>query len=218
MNNVPLTPPKYLATSFNCPSCGAFAEQVWGGGCFSVPLSGPKIHQTHSGIDNIALCQCQHCQKHSIWIDCKIIFPDQALAPLPALDLPEDIKKDFLEARKTINVSPRGAAALLRLCVQKLCKHLGGKGKDLNSDIAELVKRGLNVQIQKSLDAVRVIGNEAVHPGVMDLRDDSDSAVKLCKLINIITEAMITQPAEIDAIYSSLPKDKIAQIDKRDGK
>ena len=55
--------------------------------------------------------------------------------------------------------------------------NLGEKGEKLDDDIANLVKRGLNPTVQKSLDIVRVIGNEAVHPGVLDLKDDRDTAI-----------------------------------------
>ena len=40
------------------------------------------------------------------------------------------------------------------------CGHLGESGKNINDDIAALVKKGLNLMIQQSLDVVRVIGNE----------------------------------------------------------
>jgi hypothetical protein len=37
-----------------------------------------------------------------------------------------------------------------------------------------------------TLDSARVIGNEAVHPGTMDMRDDHDTAIKLFGLANLI--------------------------------
>jgi hypothetical protein len=145
-----------------------------------------------------------------------MVHPDSSSAPLPNADLPEDIREDYEEARSIINRSSRGAAALLRLCVQKLCKHLGESGKDINADIKALVKKGLNPTIQKSLDIVRVIGNQAVHPGQIDLRDQPETAIHLCQLINIIAEAMITQPKMIEELYAGLPETKRDQIHKRD--
>jgi hypothetical protein len=130
--------------------------------------------------------------------------------------LPEEIRADYDEARRIIDRSPRGAAALLRLCVQKLCHHLGESGQNVNSDIASLVKKGLNPKIQKSLDIVRVIGNEAVHPGTMDLRDSPETAATLCGLINVIAETMISQPKTIDQLYDQLPPEKREHIEKRD--
>ena len=106
-------------------------------------------------------------------------FPGIKSGVLPNRDLPDDILRDFEEAREIANSSPRGAAALLRLCVQKLCTHLAEKGKNINDDIASLVRKGLNPKIQQSLDIVRVIGNEAVHPGELDLKDDRETALLL---------------------------------------
>ena len=121
-----------------------------------------------------------------------------------------------MEAKAIVNKSPRGAAALLRLCIQKLCEQLGEKGKNINDDIANLVKIGLPVKIQQALDVVRVIGNNAVHPGQIDLRDDQDTAMKLFELINVIAEVMITQPKEVERLYQSLPQTAREAIQKRD--
>jgi len=145
-----------------------------------------------------------------------MIYPENAGIPLPNPDLSEEIKEDYYEARKIVNRSPRGAAALLRVAIQKLCIQLKQPGKDLNADIANLVKGGLPPTIQQSLDAVRVIGNEAVHPGVLNLKDDMGTAVKLFELINIIVETMITVPKKVKELYDSLPQNKIDQIAKRD--
>ena len=146
-----------------------------------------------------------------------MIFPDTSLAPPPNPDLPAEITADFEEARCIVQRSPRGAAALFRLCIQKLCVHLGETGKNINADIASLVKKGLNPKIQKSLDIVRVVGNESVHPGTIDLRDQPQTAVQLATLINVIADAMITQPKLVDQLYDGLPEAKRDEIKKRDG-
>ena len=117
------------------------------------------------------------------------------------------------------NSQPRGAAALLRLSIQKLCVHLGEGGKNIDSDIASLVKKGLPEKLQKALDSVRVVGNNAVHPGKIDLTDDSELARKLFVFVNIIVEVMISQPKQIDEVYHhTLPEGARAAIDKRDQK
>ena len=206
---IPFTPPTFETRAFNCPFCNAFANQEWR----TVVSQGPSGGR---GENSLRLATCSHCHRFSIWLDGRMTHPDSSSAPLPNADLPEDIRTDYEEARSIINRSSRGAAALLRLCVQKLCKHLGEPGKDINADIKALVKKGLNPTIQKSLDIVRVIGNEAVHPGQIDLRDRPETAVHLCQLINIIAEAMITQPKMIEQLYAGLPATKRDQIQERD--
>ncbi|HEX7680849.1 MAG TPA: DUF4145 domain-containing protein [Thermoanaerobaculia bacterium] len=112
--------------------------------------------------------------------------------------------------------SPRGAAALLRLCVQNLTVQLGLPGKNLNDDIGELVARGLDPEVRISLDAVRVIGNNAVHPLQMDIHDDHETAVFLFDLVNFITDQMITHPKKRQKLFDSLPEGAKAAISKRD--
>lgn len=72
------------------------------------------------------------------------------------------------------------------------------------------------MRIQKALDIVRVIGNEAVHPGQIDLRDDTETASKLFNVINLIVDTMITQPRSIDELFQSLPESNRNEIEKRD--
>lgn len=168
-------------------------------------------------VENLWLSRCFSCEAIAVWVHDRLIFPSYNLAILPNNDLPSDIKADFMEAAKILDLSPRGSAALLRLCIQKLCKHLGKPGDNLNSDIAQLVKGGLDVRIQKSLDIVRVVGNSAVHPGQIDLTDNRDIAFRLFRLVNMIADAMITQPKHVESFYAELPENARQQIEKRDG-
>jgi hypothetical protein len=153
-----------------------------------------------------------------VWVHDRLLFPAIKSGVLPNPDLPDDALRDFQEAREIVNSSPRGAAALLRLCVQKLCKHLGEQGKNIDDDIASLVKKRLDRLVQKSLDIVRVIGNETVHPGVLDLRDDRDTALRLFELINSIADQMISHPKNVTDLYEKLPENKRKRIEERDGK
>ena len=145
-----------------------------------------------------------------------MISPDESNIVPPNTDLNDDIKADYNEATSIVNKSPRGAAALLRLCVQKLCKQLGESGDNLDRDIGNLVKKGLPGNIQKALDIVRVIGNNAVHPGQIDITDDIDTASRLFELVNHIAEIMITHPKKVDEMYNKLPEEKRKAIGKRD--
>ena len=201
-------PPKYNESKFHCPNCGVYARQHWAQ-CSYV------LFRTHYETEiNVAFCE--HCEQLSYWHKDKLIIPSSGTVELPNPDMPDDCKKDYLEAREIVNQSPRGAAALLRLCIQKLMRHLGKKGKNINDDIAELVQEGLPPLIQQSLDICRVVGNNAVHPGEIDLSDNPEIAHNLFRLINLIVQDRITRPKEIEALYDSLPEGAKNAIVKRD--
>jgi hypothetical protein len=215
---IPYTPPTFGIDAFNCPFCGAYSHQEW----YEVNTVG-RQHLIKGGnrdysVDSFAVAYCGRCYDYSCWHGGKMIFPSTGGAPLPNPDLPKDVKADYEEARLISSLSPRGAAALLRFAIQRLCRELGEKGEDLNTDIANLVKKGLSEKIQKALDSVRVIGNLMVHPGQMDVRDDAKTVGKLFGLVNLIADAMITQPKHVEEIYQSLPETKKEQIRKRDSK
>ena len=131
--------------------------------------------------------------------------------------MPVEVKDDYEEAARIYIKSPRGAAALLRLAIQKLMIHLGQDGKNINDDIAALVAKGLPPLIQQSLDVVRVTGNNAVHPGQLDA-NDSKVAEQLFPLVNLIIEYQISLPKRSKELYDALPDGARAAIDKRDEK
>jgi hypothetical protein len=204
---LPFTAPKLNLSAFNCPRCNAFANQNWHNSMLS---SGAHVN-------GFRIAMCTHCHQPSYWFGEQMIYPNKVTAPLPNPDLSDDIKKDFEEARQIANLSPKGAAALLRLVIQKLCVQLGEPGKDINKDIGSLVKKGLPAAVQKALDIVRVIGNESVHPGQIDLNDNPAITSKLFELVNMIAAKMITEPKEIDKLFEGLPQGKKEAIQKRDG-
>lgn len=202
-------PPKFREEQFHCPYCQVFAAQAWSN------VYG-TVNHSNKVLNELLISVCNHCSKISYWFNSELIIPGSSIAPLPHPDLPETIKEDFLEARAIVNKSPRGAAALLRLVVQKLMVELGEPGKNINHDIASLVQKGLPIEVQQALDILRVIGNESVHPGELDIRDDQDVAVRLFELINFVVEDQITRKTKIRALYSILPEKKREEIQKRD--
>ncbi len=202
--------------AFNCPNCRVYAQQNWYYMKASKQENGFGLQYENK---QFIVSNCEKCGFPTIWYGDKIVYPiyNADIAP-PLLDTPDDVKEDYEEAKLIANYSPRGASALLRLAIQKLCKHLGLPGKNINDDIAQLVKDGLPAATQKALDSVRVIGNEAVHPGTLDLKDNRESVSKLFRLVNFIVQKTITEPKEIEEIYGGLPTDKLASIAKRDKK
>lgn len=223
-----IIPPKARLQMFTCPHCGAISSQFWGelsaGGYVSKKANQLSDYlritsdwKYYIGEDGTWIISCcENCKKICIWRNEKLLYPDTITVNQPNDDLPEDIKNDYLEAASILNRSPRGAAALLRLCVQKLCKYLGKKGKNLNDDIGELVKDGLSEKVVKAMDVLRVTGDNAVHPGELDITDDLETATRLFELINYIADKTITDPMEIDSIYEkTMPQSAKDAVEKR---
>ena len=93
---------------------------------------------------------------------------------------------------------------------------LGEEGKNINDDIGSLVTKGLPVQVQQALDFCRVVGNNAVHPGEIELNDSSEVAHNLFTMINFIVEDRISRPKHVQSLYAKLPEGARKAIESRD--
>ncbi|WP_375165955.1 DUF4145 domain-containing protein [Chelativorans sp.] len=80
-----------------------------------------------------------------------MLWPLSIDAPAPSEDMPISVRKDYLEAGVVLPHSPRAAAALLRLAIQRLCRELGQEGENINDDIAALVKEGTRPSSSESV-------------------------------------------------------------------
>lgn len=213
MNQEKYVAPGHWKRAFHCPRCNVHADQKWYH-TFIHDESGRS-----SGIGALMVAHCSHCTKLSFWIDEQLVYPRQITVPLAHGDMPESVLEYYNEAREVSASSPRAAAALLRLAAKKLCESLGENDPNLNRAIGNLHKRGLSQSVIKSLDTVRIVGNEGgAHEGQIDLTgEDSKEVVdKLFWLVNFIIEKTITEPKEVQGMFSALPEDKKQGVEDRD--
>lgn len=190
---------------FECPHCEVRSVHLW-----SLPRSG------------LYTSRCVACGGETVWWETGdrwyMLFPSRTPVPRPSGDLPTDVQADYEEAAEILSRSPRGAAALLRLALQKLCAHLGRSEDRLGDAIRGLVADGANIGVQQAMDIVRITGNSAVHPG--ELRpedDDADLVAGVFDLINLISRDLITRPRDLQAMYERLPESQRKRIQDRDG-
>lgn len=202
-------PPTFEATQFHCVHCSVYSAQRWAD---IYIYSGNYVQN----FPNWKYCTCTHCEEISVWHAGLMIVPAQTNAPQPHIDMPEACMADFEEARAVLPVSPKAAAALLRLVVQKLMIELGEKGNNINADISSLVTKGLPTIVQQAFDYCRVVGNNAVHPGEIQLDDTPEMAFSIFEMLNFIVEDRITKPKNIAELYSKLPAGAKEAIERRD--
>ncbi len=75
-----------------------------------------------------------------------------------------------------------------------------------------------SVPIQQALDFLRIVGNNAVHPGQVNIDDESKVAIKLFHILNFIADEMITKPKELELLYGKvIPEETKKHIKQRDG-
>lgn len=173
---------------------------------------------------------CDVCEAPAYWVCFTVldgkqlkeqwrqVRPAVGQGPAAHAEMPSDVRSDYDEARTLVGLSPRAACALLRLALQKLCVHLGQAGKNINDDIGALVKGGLPADVQRALDVLRVVGNNALHPGELDLKDDVQTATGLFGVLNFIVDNRIAQPRAIEAMYAKLPEGALDAIARRDAR
>ena len=175
--------------------------------------------QQYKSIDELQLSWCARCGEFSLWLNKRLIHPANITAPRPHTDMPESVLEYYNEAREVSASSSRAAAALLRIAAKKLCEELGEHERNLYRAIGNLSRKGLPQSVIKSLDAVRIVGNEGgAHEGQIDLngKDNEEIVHKLFWFINFIIEKAITEPREIENTFHALPEEKRQATEKRD--
>jgi hypothetical protein len=199
---------------FTCPHCATFAIQqktglLWQASGAQEWIPGWLAHR------------CTSCQEPILWKgtedDSDMIYPRAILGEAPSADMPNDVQAIYDEARRVASVSRRSAAALLRLALQMLVDQLEPGPGPINAKIGQMVQRGLHPQTQQAMDVLRVVGNNAVHPGQINLDDDPALLPGLFRLTNVIVDQMISIPKHAQSLFNSLPQQARDQISRRDG-
>ncbi len=210
--------PSYKEGSFRCPHCSVVATMQW------------LTNGTLTPQWDMETSKCAGCGECVVWFiprqarnprdakaGAKIIYPlTNSSVDEPSSDMPDKVKALYEEAALVLPHSPRASAALNRLALQLLLVELGQPGKNINKEIASLVEQGLPPKIQKAMDILRVVGNNAVHPGQIDVNDSPDVAYALFSMLNLIVEDRITTPRQVDELFDSLPSGALDAINRRD--
>jgi len=81
-------------------------------------------------------------------------------------DVPADYAESFQEAVRVLPLSTKASSALSRRLLQNLLHEKAGiTGRNLDQEIQELIDSGvLSSDLAKDVDAIRTVGNFAVHP------------------------------------------------------
>ena len=218
MTKIKYYPPEYEKDEFNCAHCKVFAHQIWVSSLKGKAVEMSDLFIDLSPSDMFDASQCQHCNKWSIWIEEVLVYPVQITVEDPNDDMPDKVKKLYRESAQILSISPRAAAALLRLGLQILLGTVGGDGKNINDDIGKIVALGAEPETQKALDILRAFGNNGAHPGEIKLDEDPDLVNKMYGLMNYVTDRLITQKNQINELFEGLPEGIKNQIKSRDSK
>lgn len=222
--------PTFKSGAYHCPHCNAYSHMLWG----DLTSNRAKGHPKEIGY----ICAtCSHCNKENIWHvtlaesslnsarsflsrsqDGYMVYPDTVIAPIPSDDIPEDIKKDYLEAASICQKSPRGAAALLRLATEKMFielekEHNAVDDPKKKTHLATIIqsfkdKNVINETLFMVADSLRLAGNGAVHPGKIDSDDISEISIELFEFINLIVDKLITEPKKAKEIFDKIKAKK----------
>lgn len=210
--------PSYNEDAFYCLHCNVYAKQIWesidSDYLSDIYYERQEEWQVRIDDNKVEYSLCSHCEKPTFWLQERILYPNRGTFPSANEDLPDKVKAIYNEAGAIAHHSPRAACALLRLAVQILLKELGEKGS-INDAIGNLVRNGLDTEIQQALDTVRVTGNHAVHPGEIVFDDDTDTG-GFFELINSVVYDLITIPKKREKMYAKLPQKDRDHIAKRD--
>lgn len=225
-----------VESGFICPKCGRDAQHMRvpltvlvqdGHSTYYAPFSDNRTHEllanvlappTHSSGTQWIATVCMGCRQGSVWRDGELVYPRPAAEVTPHPDLPDLARDLFLEATGVLPISRRAAAALARASLEALLKERkpDSKAKDLNERVGE-IKHEIREPLWKVLTTLRVVGNDALHDGVIAVHVDGSDAgtvTPLLQAINMLVEELVTQPRKANELYIQLSEGKRAGAER----
>ena len=157
-------------------------------------------------VQNVSISYCFNCNEMCRWVYDRLVWPRREGFPEPKLHAPPKVRRESEEASQILEASPRGAAALLRIAIEKVCEELGVSGEGPTDDIAFFVREDVDARVQKVLDAAQIIESNA-RPGQIGLREDRATAETLSGLVNLICEKMIMEPRHLQEVHTKVRED-----------
>ena len=175
---------------------------------------------------NLHVSRCYNCKGFTVWVRDRLVFPIKGNEPLDIIEadfrqVEEDVQElednvpesdehveasveeveeaseDFEEAAAILNKSPRGAAALIRICIQNMMPLMKETGKNLDENISSLVRKGLEVEIQQAMDVLQVVRKNPSQTTEFDLKEENETAKKFFNsLERILERRMLKKPGE----------------------
>jgi hypothetical protein len=131
---------------------------------------------------NLHVSNCHNCNGFAIWVAGRLGFP------IDVEKTPEFVEGDFEQAAAILNNSPREAAALMRVCIQKLVPLLKQEGKSLNDYMSSLVRKGLEVEIRQAVEVLQVLRNETGQPTSLETQEDKEMALRFFDSLKAVLE------------------------------
>jgi hypothetical protein len=131
---------------------------------------------------NLHISNCHNCNGFSLWVSGLLVYPTK-------LDkTPELVDEDVEEAAVVLNKSPRGATALMRVCIQKLVPLLEENGKELNQRVSSLVRKGLEMEIQQAMDVLEVLRSDSAQLNPLESQADRETALRFLDSLKEVLE------------------------------
>lgn len=92
------------------------------------------------GDDRVQAGRCGECGRLVVRVNNEVVYPfgGSPVSPEEFEDLPAELKDLCTEACSAAEVSPRAACSLLAPYVERICDHLGAKGKTLGEKLEDL--------------------------------------------------------------------------------
>ena len=195
--------PTFEAKSFVCPHCHVYSSQTW---CIGIPTGYSEEYQEHhwGNTNQSYISICLNCNGHAYWYrnpksqgSAELVHPCGATRPIPTCGLTTDEQNLYAEACKVSAISPRSAAALLRVIIESIAvRETDANRGTLNDKLNTLIdSRALSAGSQEGLHAVRLLGNESVHvPGQILVEDDPEIVDLLFEIVDTIVDELFVLP------------------------